>query len=185
MTFAWQRAASDPEYAQKYVDRLSDDWRQWPPEALDILNQQLKKLEDRLDGGGLKKLLHFDLHSGQLQMIAERRRFNVADCGRRFGKSLFGEYLVTETLAEGEPCSWMSPSFRSLGEAWRDLKKILQPITVEKSEQQFRIVVDTGGVLECWSLDNPDAPRGRKYKRVVIDEAAMVRYLGEAWQAVI
>jgi hypothetical protein len=120
-----------------------------------------------------------------LQMIAERRRFNVADCGRRFGKSLFGEYLVTETLAEGEPCSWMSPSFRSLGEAWRDLKKILQPITVEKSEQQFRIVVDTGGVLECWSLDNPDAPRGRKYKRVVIDEAAMVRYLGEAWQAVI
>lgn len=36
-----------------------------------------------------------------------------------------------------------------------------------------------------WSLDAPDAVRGRKYKRVVVDEAAMVRDLEDAWQAVI
>jgi hypothetical protein len=65
MTFAWQRAASDPEYAQKYVDRLSDDWRQWPPEALDILNQQLKKLEDR----------------PSLRSVADDRRTTTVQCG--------------------------------------------------------------------------------------------------------
>lgn len=36
-----------------------------------------------------------------------------------------------------------------------------------------------------WSLDAADSVRGRKYKRVVIDEAAMVRDLENAWLAVI
>lgn len=190
MTFAWQRAAQDPEYAQKYgqkyVESLPDDWRLWPPEALVVLNEKLKQLEDELSGkSATSQLFGGDLHAAQQLVRSEARRFNVVDCGRRWGKSKMGIYLEVETLTEGQPCAWMSPNYRSLGESWRELKQVLQPITVEKSEQQFRIQVDTGGVLECWSLDNPDAPRGRKYKRVVIDEAAMVRYLGEAWQAVI
>ncbi|NJO07172.1 MAG: hypothetical protein HC876_17570 [Chloroflexaceae bacterium] len=36
-----------------------------------------------------------------------------------------------------------------------------------------------------WSLDNYASIRGRKYQRVIIDEAAMVRNLAEAWQQVI
>lgn len=36
-----------------------------------------------------------------------------------------------------------------------------------------------------WSLDSPDSSRGRKYKRVVVDEAAMVPNFQEAWQAAI
>ena len=161
-----------------------DDWRNWPPE---VLEWAVQKFRDYMGDGKpkVRELAGFDLHPAQQLMIRERKRFNVADCGRRLGKSKMGTYLICETLTEGHPCSWMSPSFRSLGDAWRDLKRILQPITTDKSEQQFRIEVNTGGVLECWSLDNPDAPRGRKYKRVVIDEAAMVRSLGEAWQAVI
>ena len=179
MAFPWQSAP-----ATITIDDLPDDWRTWPIELQEYLNEQLGR-ELGIDVPRVSEIFQLDLHSAQQQIISEKRRFNVADCGRRFGKSLLGTYLIVETLIEGQPCSWMSPSFRSLGDAWRDLKRILQPITVEKSEQQFRIEVDTGGVLECWSLDNPDAPRGRKYKRVVIDEAAMVRYLGEAWQAVI
>jgi len=35
--------------------------------------------------------------------------------------------------------------------------------------------------LEFWSLDNPHAGRSRKYKRVVLDEAAFVKDLWEAW----
>jgi len=166
------------------ADLDPDNWRSWPPEIQALLNERLGQMLG-IDVPQVREIFRLELHSGQQRIIAEKRRFNVADCGRRFGKSLLGTYLIVETLTEGHPCSWMSPNYRSLGDAWRDLKRILQPITVEKSEQQFRIEVDTGGILECWSLDNPDAPRGRKYKRVVIDEAATVRYLGEAWQAVI
>lgn len=36
-----------------------------------------------------------------------------------------------------------------------------------------------------WSLDTPDAARGRRYKRVVIDEAAMVANLQAAWEGAI
>lgn len=43
----------------------------------------------------------------------------------------------------------------------------------------------TGGIVDMWSLDNPDSVRGRKYKRAVVDEAAMVKGLKEAWNAVI
>jgi hypothetical protein len=167
---------------QKAVESLSDDWRLWPLEAQLLYLEALRR---RQDGPRVSSIFNLDLHPAQRQVITEARRFNVADCGRRWGKSLLGEYLVTETVLSGQPTSWMSPSYRSLSDSWRDLKRILQPITVEKSEQEHRIETNTGGVLDCWSLDNPDAPRGRKYKRVVIDEAAMVAYLGEAWQAVI
>ena len=44
----------------------------------------------------------------------------------------------------------------------------------------------TGGLIEFWSLkDNPDAGRSRKYKRVVIDEAAKVANLENAWNKAI
>lgn len=171
---------------EKTIRQLPDDWRLWPIEAQQLYLEALKLKLAQLKGETtVSRVFGLNLHANQQRMVAEARRFNVADCGRRFGKSRLGEYLIVETLMDGHPASWMSPSFRSLGDSWRRLKEILQPVTVEKSEQQFRVSVKSGGVLECWSLDNPDAPRGRKYKRVVIDEAAMVRYLGEAWQAVI
>jgi hypothetical protein len=60
---------------------------------------------------------------------------------------------------------------------------VLEPITVEKSEQQHRIATRSDGSVECWSLDDPDAARGRKYRRIVVDEAALVRDLETVWQA--
>ena len=41
-----------------------------------------------------------------------------------------------------------------------------------------------GGVIEMWSLDSPDSGRGRAYGAVVIDEAAMIPNLEQAWQAI-
>jgi hypothetical protein len=163
------------------VQALPDDWKQWPIEAKILLNQKL----DALQKTEVTNFFGRDLHPGQQQIIREAKRFNVASCGRRFGKSVVGKYLVVETVLGGWPASWMAPSFRTLADEWRELKRILLPVTVEKSEQEHWLQVQSGGVLECWSLDNPDAPRGRKYKRVVLDEAAMIRDLGEVWQAVV
>jgi hypothetical protein len=179
VAFSWQRAMKDPE---KALGQLPDDWHQWPAEARVLLLEGLKRRMNVVD---VKAYLGLELHPAQRQMVAEARRFNVADCGRRFGKSILGQDRILETLLSGYPASWMAPNFRALGDSWRDLKRVLQPITTEKSEQDKRLVVNTGGILECWSLDNPDSPRGRKYKRVVIDEAALVKYLGEVWEAVV
>jgi hypothetical protein len=72
-----------------------------------------------------------------------------------------------------------------LKEVWLETKRVLAPVTVSSNASDHRIELLTGGVLEMWSLENFDSIRGRKYKRWVIDEAAMVADLEEAWQAVI
>jgi hypothetical protein len=72
-----------------------------------------------------------------------------------------------------------------LAEVWRTTNRLLKPVIAAKNTQGKRIELITGGALEFWSLDRPDTARGRKYKRVVIDEAAMVRDLQTVWQAII
>jgi hypothetical protein len=59
------------------------------------------------------------------------------------------------------------------------------PIISRKNATERRFEFTTGGVLEFWSLDNPQAGRGRKYKRVIIDEAAFVPSLMDAWNYAI
>lgn len=125
------------------------------------------------------------LHPGQRQVAGQPARFVVLACGRRWGKSLLGMDRLVHPALAGLPVAWMSPTYRMLVEVWRTVKQTLVPVTTAVSEQQHRIELITGGVIEMWSLENPDVIRGRKYRRVVIDEAAMVRHLREAWQAVI
>lgn len=81
----------------------------------------------------------------------------------------------------GYPVAFYAPTYQTMLESWRTLRTTLKPVTSKVSEQDKRIDLITGGVVELWSLDNPDAGRGRKYATVVIDEAAMIKRLEEAW----
>lgn len=124
-------------------------------------------------------------HEGQLRIRREARRFNAVACGRRFGKTVLGQDRLVEPALTGLPVGWFSPTYKMLAEVWRELRRTLAPVTSSVNAQLHRLELITGGVVDMWSLDNPDAARGRKYARVVIDEAAMVPALGDAWQAVI
>lgn len=79
----------------------------------------------------------------------------------------------------------MAPTYSMLMDVWRQLLTTLYPIIKSKSEVEKRIEIDGGGIIDLWSLDSFDTIRGRRYKRVIVDEAAQVRYLKEAWQKVI
>ena len=122
------------------------------------------------------------LHYAQEQVKDNATRFCVVDCGRRFGKTLLGVDLAIEPAIRQYPVGWFSPTYKMLLEVWRDMRSVLAPITQRSNAQERRIELLTGGLVEMWSLDNVDAGRGRKYKRVVIDEAAMVANLKEAWE---
>ena len=117
------------------------------------------------------------LHQAQRTMITESRRFNVAVCGRQMGKTTLGIERTARGAADGLQCAWFAPTFKFLEQSWRTLRDILQPVTVAKSEQQHRLDLVGGGSIECWSLEDPDAGRGRRYARIVVDEAAIVRDL--------
>ena len=121
-------------------------------------------------------------HPGQTQVFKEAKRFNALCCGRRWGKTVQGMQCVIKPALAGQRTAWFSPTYRLLSDAWRNLQTTLQPATARKNESEHRLELITGGSLECWSLDNPDAGRGRAYHAVVIDEAAMVRDLERAWQ---
>jgi phage terminase large subunit-like protein len=125
------------------------------------------------------------LHSGQQKIVKDAARFNVLACGRRFGKTTLGIELDIQPALDGFPVAWFSPTYKMMGEVWRDTRKILSPITRQVNAQEHRLELITGGIIDMWSLDSPDSTRGRKYKRVVVDEAAMVPNFQEAWQAAI
>jgi hypothetical protein len=130
--------------------------------------------------------LHLDKpHPGQQQVIDQARRFNVLQCGRRFGKTSLGENRLMVTALEGGPVAWFAPTYKILSEVWRRVVWQMKPVTANVNQQEKQLRLVTGGVIDCWSLDQPDAGRGRKYKRVVVDEAGIVRLLQEAWQEAI
>jgi Terminase RNaseH-like domain len=129
------------------------------------------------------------LHIGQARIRAaiedRHARFVVVMCGRRWGKTTDGVEWVAQGALAGLPCAWMAPSYKLLGEAWREIVSILRPAAVQVSEQDHRILLKGGGSVECWTLDSPDPARGRKYGRIVLDEAGIVRNLLDIWNAAI
>jgi len=121
------------------------------------------------------------LHPAQHKIKAEASRFNVVDCGRRFGKSFLGEDLTIEPLLAGHPVGWFAPTYKILLDAWRDLVQFYLPVTARVSQTERRIELISGGVLEMWSLEDINAGRSRYYQRVILDEPAMVAKLEECW----
>jgi len=90
--------------------------------------------------------------------------------------------MLAPPLLAGFPAAWFAPTYKLLLEVWREALKYLGPVVARKDASQKRIELITGGVLEFWSLDGGTVARGRKYKRIVIDEAAMCALLEMQWQ---
>ena len=125
-------------------------------------------------------------HPAQAEIKAQSKRFNVVAAGRRWGKNTLAFDRIIETLLNGKPAAWFSPSYKTLTEDWRTLSDLLRPVIRDKSEQEHRLKIATNGVLEMWTTeDGADAARGRAYALVVLDEAASVRNLSYAWQQTI
>lgn len=122
-------------------------------------------------------------HPGQQTILRERAKRNVLRCGRRFGKTQLGEHLLIETALDGLPCAWFAPTYKMLGEPWRDFLRLLEPFgkTLKVDKTDRSLTLPTGGRMDFWSLDRDQVVRGRKYARAVVDEAAYVRDLEGAW----
>jgi hypothetical protein len=121
------------------------------------------------------------LHQAQSQIRAQARRFNVVALGRRAGKSKLAQDVLVDCALERRPGGYFCPTYKLLEEFWREVKQVLAEVITDKSEQEHRLTIRGGGVIECWSMDTGDPARGRRYRRVVIDEAAMVPRLAEIW----
>jgi hypothetical protein len=117
--------------------------------------------------------------------MEQRTRFNVVCIGRRSGKTEMGKMLAIEPSVLSYPVGWFSPTYKDMLEVWRSVVDWLRPITTRVNSSERRVELITGGVLEFWSLDNPNSGRGRRYKRIIVDEAAFVKNLMDAWNKVL
>lgn len=126
-------------------------------------------------------------HLAQRQVLAEARRFNVLACGRRWGKTLLGIDRVVRPILAGFPAAWCAPSYKLQAETWRTLQDTLTPVITGRNNAEFRLEVKGGGSIVMFSLDVDvsDTIRGRAFKTVVIDEAAVVRSLRTIWENAI
>ena len=121
-----------------------------------------------------------ELHTNQKKIRQEAKRFNVLDCGRRWGKSKLSVNLLVEGALDGYPVGYFAPQYKLLEGTFKECHNALEQVIKRKHDQQF-IELVTGGIIEFWSLDNPNAGRSRKYKVAIVDEAAFVKDLWEAW----
>ena len=117
------------------------------------------------------------LHAGQeaAYWALHGHRFKALRCGRRFGKTDFAKTWITDGLLRGWECAWFSPQHRTWAEVYSELTTDLRPIIEGTSKQSAVMRFKTGGRLDFWTLENPIAGRGRRYQRVVIDEAAFAK----------
>ena len=132
-----------------------------------------------------------ELHANQQKVINEHSRFNVLCCGRRWGKTKLCEDLILSPddpgngILNGFPVAYFAPTYKMLMEVWREINDLIYDLIEDKSETEKRIQIVGGGVVDFWSLEDPNSIRGRKYKRGILDEAAVARNLQEAWLKVI
>ena len=115
-------------------------------------------------------------------------RYVVASCGRRFGKTALAvEWLTLSPggAIDGRPVGLFAPTYKLLLDPWAEIERTLRPVTRRKNRLEMRIELITGGTIDGWTLEDTSAGRGRKYARVVVDEAAHSRNLEEAWERAI
>ena len=127
------------------------------------------------------------LHKSQQEVYNNAKRFTVVCCGRRWGKSTMSKSLIARAALNGVPVAYFAPTYKMSTNYFREMKEMLNPVIKSKLEQEKRIELITGGTIDFWSLDSLDSVRGRFYKLVVIDEAAITpsTYLKEAWENAI
>lgn len=103
-------------------------------------------------------------------------------CGRRWGKSTFGEIATGDACTIGKVArrriGWFTPRFQYLQPVWQNLNQYLAPIIVRSNDSKHIIETVFGTIIECWCLDtNPNAGRGRDYDLAIVDEAGLVPHL--------
>lgn len=124
------------------------------------------------------------LHEKQEFIINNAKRFNHLRCGRRFGKTTLIEELSSISL-DGKLVGVWFPTYKDLSEVWKELKKTYKDLIRRKDEQLKQIELITGGLIDFWSMEDPDSGQGRKYHRAIVDEGAKANKLYQAWENTI
>lgn len=133
-----------------------------------------------------------NLTPAQSQIVKDKHRFRVVNCGRRFGKTTMAtlEMVGKAVYKPKTRVAYIAPTYQQARDiAWQMLKSLTQPIANNINESRLEISIDTtnGGkselILRGW--ESVETLRGQKFDFLVIDEIASMRNWWENWHEVL
>lgn len=124
-------------------------------------------------------------HEGQKAVLESQARFRVLMCGRRWGKSLISRNIAITGALEGQTVGYVTPNYHLAKVFFDEIAEVLptEVAVANKSDLTFKFV--TGGQIRFFTGERLDNFRGLRLHVVIIDEAAYIPYLQEAWNNAI
>lgn len=135
----------------------------------------------------------FSFHKNQQKIIRSEKRFRVAVCGRRFGKTLMSiwEMFSYASFNRGSKVVYIAPTIKQARDiCWSDLKKATkQAWSKAPNETRLEIYIkcDGGGESEIWlrGSENIESLRGLRIDYLVVDEVASITEWVSVWREVL
>lgn len=123
---------------------------------------------------------------GQRAIYRHPARFHVVSCGRRWGKTSFGEVVAAETLFKYNlDVWWVAPTYKMSSDIWRAFKATFGHLAEYADGSERKMGFANGAAITMWSADAAETMRGGAPGVAIIDEAAMIRNGGDMWHGVI
>ena len=114
------------------------------------------------------------LHSSQRGVYAGLGKRTALRCGRRWGKSALIEVIAAYDALRGRRVGLFAPDYARLTPMYGSLLNTLKPAIKSASKTEMTLTLVTGGVIDLWTLVDPNAGRSRWYDRAIVDEAGLV-----------
>lgn len=125
-------------------------------------------------------------HAAQAEIARNLTGRDFLRCGRRFGKTTAIEDIAGYRAVRGKRVGIFMPSYKLLAPTYSRIQRTLYPAIERANKTEMIIETRTGGCVEFWTLDNPDAGRSRFYDLVILDEASLVpKGLKDTWEQAI
>lgn len=127
----------------------------------------------------------------QNEIAADRHRFRVICCGRRWGKTTLAiEEIKGKALSKPSRIAYIAPTYQQARDiAWEMLRKELLPIIKQTNESRLELKVKTkdGGesLISLRGWESVETLRGQQFDLIVIDEIASMRNWWSNWSEVV
>lgn len=134
-----------------------------------------------------------DLHQAQRQIVQSNKRFRVAVCGRRFGKSTLSawEMFAFAFYKSGSRVVYVAPTIKQARDiVWSMLKEVTKGALAKSPNEtrlELTIKCQNGETSEIWlrGTENVESLRGIRVDFLVIDEVASMSNWNTIWKEVL
>ena len=130
--------------------------------------------------------LNVTLHDAQMEIFTSPKRFKIASCGRRFGKSYLAAWvlIINALKSDSKDVFYVAPTFQQAKDIlWSILKSIGKDVIKAAHENTATLPLVNDRKIYLKGSDRPDTLRGVGLAYVVMDEYASMKQ--EVWEMIL